>query len=132
MTHLVSKTKHYTVLRMPIYRTKIILIDVEKPLKYIGRLAELKSVDDSAKGILAECQYYTRRGSDAQGIVMRLPATYCESTLWHESMHACAMTFELAGVDYTNDYGEILCYTVEWLVKMVKQEFYNMAVDFNE
>ncbi len=133
MTHIVSKTKNYVILRMPIYRTKIYVMDIKKQVSVLKRMPiDLKDVVQECDGDIANCQTVTNPKTKAVAVLMRLSAQYDESTLWHESIHVAAMVLENAGIDYTDNHGEQLAYSVEWIVKMVKESFYNQPVDFND
>ncbi len=133
MTHVIRKTKNYVVLRMPIYRTKIYVMDIKKSVSVLKRLPiDLKDVDQQCDGDLANCQIVTNPKTKSTAVLMRLSENYDESTLWHEAIHVAAMVLENAGIDYTHDDAEPLAYSVEWIVKMVKQSFYNQLVDFND
>ncbi len=134
MKQVAKKTKNYLVLNMPIYRSQIIVMDIKKPstvLENIGLKLEL--MDHSTERAIADCQIVTKRKTGAQAVLMRLDTKYDETTLWHECIHCAAMILDdICGIEYTDNAAEVLAYNVEWIVKMIKKEFYGLKVNFED
>lgn len=133
MKQVAKKTKKYLVLNMPIYRTQIIVKDIKNHVSVLSDIGlKNEAIDTNTEGAIADCQIVTKRTTGAKAVLMRLPVKYDETTLWHESIHCAAMILDdICGIEYTNDYAEILAYNVEWIVKMIKKNFYGKTVDFH-
>lgn len=126
--------KKYTVLTMPIYRTKIYVMDIANPLSVLAKAGLKTELFDHAPtdNTIADCQVIHKK-SGACAVLMRLSKDYEETTVWHESIHCAAMILdEICGIDYTDSYAEVLAYSVEWIVKMIKQDFYGIKVNFDD
>lgn len=132
MSYVLEKTDKYIILRVPIYRIKLYVMDIKNPVSVLAGLPIDLSDIDECEGDIANCQYVTNPETKGKHILVRLSNEYAESDLWHEGIHIASMTLEYCGIDYTGDHAEPLTYLVEWIVKMIKESFYGLKVNFNE
>lgn len=133
MNHLLNKNKHFVTLMVPIYGTRVYVMDINKPSSCLsGSKIDLKEIDHDTDNALADCQVVSHKKTRSKAVLMRLGKVYSESTLWHECIHCASMVLENCGVDVADSNCEQLAYTTEWIVKMVKQHFYGKSVRFDK
>lgn len=131
MKIIIGRKKDYVILVMPIYRTRIYVLDITKSVSVLPPDIVISEIDDDVVGCMGDVQRITNKKGSTR-ILIRLPRKYNEYLVWHECIHAASIVLENAGMGRTDTDCEPIAYTAEYIAKMVQHAFYGKRVDFDK